>query len=307
MMLKPVSPPLLSIDEARALVTAAAGRLPVEALEVASALDRVLAADVVADHDVPSFAASAMDGFALRSGPAERSLTLVGESRAGTPWAGTAGDGEAVRISTGAVVPSGTDAVLQLELVTDDGDAIVTHDAVTPGRNIRGAGEDLRAGATVLTAGTRLGPAELGVAVHAGAAELRCSRRPRVAVLATGDELVAPGTPLGPGQIHDSNRVTLAALARREGADVVLAERVRDDQQATREAIAQALEQADLRRCSRAASRSARTTTSSPRSPRSASTSASGAWRCARASRRGSASATTGSCSAFRATRSRRW
>jgi molybdopterin molybdotransferase len=246
MMLKPVSPPLLSIDEARALVTAAAGRLPVEALEVGSALDRVLAADVVADHDVPSFAASAMDGFALRSGPAERSLRLVGESRAGTPWTGTVGDGEAVRISTGAVVPAGADAVLQLELVTDDGGQVVIHDAVTPGRNIRGAGEDLRAGAIVLTAGTRLGPAELGVAVHAGAAELRCSRRPRVAVLATGDELVAPGTPLGPGQIHDSNRVTLAALAGREGADVILAERVPDDPQATREAIARALEQADL-------------------------------------------------------------
>jgi molybdopterin molybdotransferase len=98
----------------------------------------------------------------------------------------------------------------------------------------------------VLTAGTRLGPADLGVAVHAGAAQLRCSRRPRVAVLATGDELVAPGTPLGPGQIHDSNRVTLAALAQREGADVILAERVPDDPQATRDAIARALERADL-------------------------------------------------------------
>ncbi len=246
MMLHPVHPPLLSIDEARAIVMASARRLPDESLAVGSTLDRVLAADVVAGHDVPSFAASAMDGFALRSGTAERSLRLVGESRAGTPWTGTVGDGEAVRISTGAVVPAGVDAILQLELVTDDGGSIRTHDAVAPGRNVRGAGEDLHAGATVLTAGTRLGPSELGVAVHAGAAELRCSRRPRVAVLATGDELVAPGTPLGPGQIHDSNRVTLTALAQREGADVVLAERVPDDPQATREAIAQALEQADL-------------------------------------------------------------
>lgn len=239
--------PLLSIDEARAIVIAAVTRLPDEGVPIDDALGRVLAREVVADHDVPPFASSAMDGFALRSGPGGRTLRLIGESRAGAPWTtGAVGDGEAVRISTGAALPAGADAVLQLELATESDGGVTTGDDVAGGRNVRGAGEDLRAGATVLVAGTRLGPAELGVAVHAGAAELVCARRPRVAVLATGDELVPAGAPLGPGQIHDSNRVTLQALARREGAEVVLARRVRDDPQATREAIAGALGAADL-------------------------------------------------------------
>ena len=246
MILAPVTAPLLTIDEARDRVLQAVTPLPAEVVAVERALGLVLARDVAAAGDVPPFAGSAMDGFALRSGPAGRTLRLAGESRAGTPWSGTVGDGEAIRISTGAAMPAGADAVLQLELVTERDGTIVTGDDVAPGRNVRGAGEDLRAGTTVLRAGTRLGPAELGVAVHAGLAELRCAARPRVAVLATGDELVAPGEPLGPGLIHDSNRVTLAALAARDGADVVLARRVPDDLDATREAIGGALDEADV-------------------------------------------------------------
>lgn len=246
MILKPVSAPLLSIDEARAAVLAAATRLPDAPVAVEEALGRVLGQAVVAGHDVPPFASSAMDGFAVRACASGTALTLVGESRAGTPWPGTLGEGEAVRISTGAAIPDGAEGVLQLELVDEAGGTITTRDDVEPGRNIRGAGEDLRGGSTVLEAGTRLGPAELGVAVHAGVAELRCTRRPRVAVLATGDELVPPGAPLGPGLIHDSNRVTLAALAARDGAEVTLARRVRDDAAQTRAAIAAALEAADV-------------------------------------------------------------
>lgn len=237
--------PLLSIDEARAIVLGATAVLPQEDVEVGEGLGRVLAQDVVAGHDVPPFASSAMDGFALVPGPAGRTLRIVGESRAGTPWTGTVSAGDALRISTGAAVPAGL-SVLQLELATDHGDEVTAGDDVAAGRNVRGSGEDLRSGAVVLQAGTQLGPAELGVAVHAGAATVPCTRRPRVAVLATGDELVPPGAALGPGQIHDSNRITLLALARREGADVVLARRVRDDPQATREAIAEALGVADL-------------------------------------------------------------
>ncbi len=241
-----MSDPLLSIDDARALILDEVRPRAPEALAVERALGRVLAQDVTAAQDVPPFAGSAMDGFAVRSGPAGRRLRLIGESRAGTPFTGEVGDGEAVRISTGAALPTGADAVLQQELVQDGSAEIVLGDAVEPGRNVRGPGEDLRAGARVLHRGRRLGPADLGVAVHAGLAALDCAPQPRLAVLATGDELRPPGTPLGPGQIHDSNRVTLAALAEREGCAVALARQVPDDAAATRAAIAQALAAADV-------------------------------------------------------------
>src|SRR5437867_3251600 len=196
---------LLSIDEARAKVLAAVRPLPAEDVGVGDALGRVLAEDVAAAADVPGFANSAMDGFAVRSGQAGRRLRVVGESRAGAPAAVLVGDGEAIRISTGAALPDGADGVLQVELTDDEGDAVVLRDDVAPGRNVRPAGDDLRAGDVVLPAGTRLGPAEVGVAVAAGRASLRCARLPRLAIIATGDELRAPGEPLAPGQLHDSN------------------------------------------------------------------------------------------------------
>jgi molybdopterin molybdotransferase len=239
-------PALPSIDEARATLLAAVRPLPAETVPIANALGRVLAEDVVAEHDVPGFDNSAMDGFAVRSGPAGRRLVVAGESRAGAPYASTVADGEAVRISTGAALPAGADGVLQVERVTEQDGHVMLGDDVAPGRNVRRAGEDLAAGATVLEAGTALGPAELGVAVGAGRAELRCARRPRVAILTTGDELRAPGEPLRPGEIHNSNLPTLAALARRAGADVVLTAGVRDDAAATRDAIEAALDAADV-------------------------------------------------------------
>ena len=239
-------PTLPSIDEARATLLAATRPLSPVDVRVADALGLVLAEDVVAAHDVPAFANSAMDGFALRSGASSRRLRIAGESRAGTPFTGEVGDGEAVRISTGAAVPAGADAVLQLELVEEDGDAIVLQDAVAPGRNTRAAGTDQRAGATVLTAGAFLGPAELGIAIGAGRMNVRAVPRPRVAVITTGDELMEPGTPLLPGQIHDSNGATLAALAARAGAEVVGSGHAVDDPEATRTVIAQALDAADV-------------------------------------------------------------
>jgi molybdopterin molybdotransferase len=238
--------PLLTIDEARAKVLGALSPLGAEDVAVGEALGRVLAEDVTAAHDIPSFPNSAMDGFALRAGPPGRVLRIVGESRAGAPAAVAVGEQEAVRISTGAAVPQGADAVLPIEDAEVDGDAVRAVAGVAAGDHLRRPGEDLRAGDTVLRAGTRLGPAELGVAVEAGRATLRCAAVPRVAVLATGDELVAPGEPLAPGQLHNSNAITLAAQARRAGARVVRTAAVRDDQQATREAIADALEAADV-------------------------------------------------------------
>jgi molybdopterin molybdotransferase len=236
---------LLTIEEARARVLAALAPLPDEELAVADALGRVLAEDVRAAHDVPSFANSAMDGFAIRSGPAGRTLAIVGESRAGSPSPVAVGDGEAVRISTGAAVPDGADAILPAESAQDDGDAVTVQEDVAAGNHVRGPGEDLRAGATVLAAGAPLGPAELGLLVEAGRAAVRCGRRPRVAVLATGDELVAPGEPLAHGQLHNSNAVTLGALARRAGAELVHTSEVADDAAATRAAIERALDGTD--------------------------------------------------------------
>ena len=238
--------PPLTIDAARAQVLAEVRPLPADEVPVAHVLDRVLAEDVTAAGDVPAFPNSAMDGYAVASGPSGRRLKVTGESRAGAPADTTVGAGEAFRISTGAALPDGADAVLQIELVDVEGDEVVLNDDVDPGRNVRVAGDDLRAGERVLAAGTRIGPAELGVAVSAGRATLACARRPAVAVLTTGDELVEPGTPLQPGELYDSNAYALAALAARAGADVVERGVVRDTERETTGAIAAALEHADV-------------------------------------------------------------
>jgi molybdopterin molybdotransferase len=236
----------LSIEDARRAVLAEVRPLDTEEVAVKDALGRVLAEDVTADGDVPAFANSAMDGFAVRAGAAGRTLRLVGESRAGAPATTAVGDGEAIRISTGAAIPEGADGVLQLERVTDRGDEITLDDEVRPGLNVRPAGDDLRAGDVVLPAGTRFGAAELGLAVACGRARVTCARVPRVAVLATGDELVAPGEPLAPGQIHETNGLTVGALATQAGAQVTLVAVVRDTEDETRAAIADALEHADV-------------------------------------------------------------
>jgi molybdopterin molybdotransferase len=236
----------LSIEAAREKVLAEVQPLPSEEVAVQDALGRVLAEDVAAASDVPAFANSAMDGFAVKAGPAGRTVRVVGESRAGAPAMVALNDGEAIRISTGAAIPEGADGVLQIECVDDNGDEITLEDEVEPGRNVRPAGDDLRAGDVVLAAGTRLGAAEVGLAVACGRARVSCTRVPRIAILATGDELVAPGEPLAPGQIHETNALTIAGLATQAGAHVVRTAVVRDTEEETRAAIADALETADV-------------------------------------------------------------
>ena len=241
---------MLSIDEARDVILRATRPLPAETVALAAALDRVLAAPVSAATDVPRFVNSAMDGFAVQAGPADRGLRIVGESRAGAPATVAVGPGEAVRISTGAAVPEGADAVIMVERTSEAHGEVRVEAATAAGENLRHPGEDMRAGAVVLAPGIRIGPAEVGVAANAGVASVRCIRRPTVVILATGDELVTPGAPLGPGQIHDSNALTLAALTRRAGAVVAHAGEVPDTPQATEAAVRAAFTMGDVVICS---------------------------------------------------------
>ncbi len=235
---------MLSVEEARRLVAETARPLPIEQVALTGALGRYLAEDVVSERDLPPFDSSAMDGYAVPPGASGR-LTLVGESRAGHPAGMPLGPGEAMPISTGAMLPPGTGAVAEIEIV-DRQDGLLTLPAIAAGRNLRRAGEDVRAGEQVLAVGTRLGPPALAILAALGRARVPCRAVPRVAILVTGDELVDPGAQPEPGQIVDSNRIALGAQATAAGARVVQAVRVGDDRDATAASIADALERADV-------------------------------------------------------------
>jgi molybdopterin molybdotransferase len=239
-----MAPDLISVADARAAVLAAAGMLPAEEVPLAAALGHVLAEDVASPHDLPPFDASAMDGYAVIAGPAAE-LAIVGESRAGRPAERRLAPGEAIAISTGAVVPDGADAVVPVERVAAR-DGSVEVPETEPGANVRRAGEDVRGGEPVLAAGADLGPAEVAVLASLGRERVSCGARPRLAVLVTGDELIPPGRPLGPGQIRDSNATALAAQGTRAGARVELVEHVPDERAATVAALERAVEAADV-------------------------------------------------------------
>jgi molybdopterin molybdotransferase len=241
-----MSDSLISIEQALGRVIDAVLPLSDEGVEVGAALGRVLAHAVEAASDVPPFACSAMDGFALTAGAAGQVLAVEGESRAGTPAQHELRPGTAMRISTGAAIPAGATAVIPQENVVLSDGQIKTTAEVLSGANVRDAGEDMRRGARVLAPGTRLGPAELGAAVSAGAAQLRVARRPAVRLFCTGDELRAPGEPLGPGEIHNSNGPMLTALAERCGASAGPAITLGDDRAGTESALGAALESSDL-------------------------------------------------------------
>jgi molybdopterin molybdotransferase len=182
-----------------------------------------------------------MDGYAVRADDTPGQLRVVGHSAAGTPFGGALSAGEAVGISTGAEVPRGADAVVPVELVREQGELIET-DAVAVGAHIRGRGGDVSAGELVAAAGVRLGAPEVGALAAAGLAEVVCVRRPTVAVLATGSELRAPGEPLAPGEIYESNSTLLAAQLESAGAVVEALPAVADDPPETRAALARGLE-----------------------------------------------------------------
>ena len=235
---------LITIDEARRRVLAAVTRLGDEPVSLHDALGRVLAEDVAATVAVPPFDSSAMDGFAVLAGPAAE-LEVIGEARAGHPATVPLHAGSAIRISTGAVLPEGADAVVPVERTTAVKERIAVPE-IAAGTNVRRAGEDIPRGAVVLQAGTQLGPAELGVAASVGRAELTCAQKPRVAVLVTGDELTEPGHRLAPGGIYSSNAYSLSAQVERAGGEVIQRATVPDDAQGTRRALEDALAAADL-------------------------------------------------------------
>jgi len=209
---------LLTVSDARARMLAEIAPLGAEAVALGAAIGRVLAEDVTAGRDQPPFRASAMDGWAVRSTDVPGALAIVGESAAGHGYAGALAAGQAVRIFTGAAVPAGADTVVIQEDAQRDGDR-VTVPAARLGANIRPAGGDFAAGEALLRRGQRIDAWRLSLAASAGRAEVQVGRRPRVAVLSTGEEIVeAPGAP-GPFQIYDSGSPALAAMVAAWGGE----------------------------------------------------------------------------------------
>ena len=239
----------LSVDQALERILSRIAPLPPVETALADALGSVLAVDVVADRDVPPFRNSAMDGYAVRGADvlaAPARLRVIGEIAAGVVPTGIVKPGEAMRIMTGAPMPEGTDTVVRVEDTDDGRDTVTITKPVPLGLSVRAAGEDLRAGETILRAGTVLRPAELGVLATLGRGRIRTVPRPRVTVLSTGDELVELDVAVGPGQIRDANRYSLAAAARAAGATVETAGIVRDTAAALRTALRSAAARADV-------------------------------------------------------------
>jgi molybdopterin molybdotransferase len=236
---------LLSIDVAIDTVLAAVEPLDAESTTLLDAFGRVAAGDIVSGEQVPSFDNSAMDGYAvdgtaLAAGHTTFRVTV--EIPAGHYVAEPVGPGAAAKIMTGAPLPPGVDTVVPVELTSQSGDELTVHETVKPGANARQAGEDVAVGDVVLPRGARLGPAEVGLLASIGVGPVTVARRPRVAILATGSELVPAGEPLRPGQIRNSNSYTAYGQVSAAGGEPVMLGIARDDLEETRRLIAAALE-----------------------------------------------------------------
>jgi molybdopterin molybdotransferase len=218
---------MIEYSDARARVLAAVKGLRSESVPLAQALGRTLARDVRAAEDIPPFTKATMDGYAvraadtLRPGAAAVSLEVLEDLPAGRPTRTAVGPGQAIRIMTGAPLPAGADAVIMVEDTARTGRWVEVRREVRPGDNLGRAGEDLNKGELALERGTLIGPAEVGMLAAAGAARVTVTRRPRVAVVATGDEIVEPGERKRRGQIRNANGPALAALAAAAGAEPV--------------------------------------------------------------------------------------
>jgi len=226
----------ISVAEARRAIETVLPPPACETVPIQSASGRVLATEIRAAFSLPRFSNSAMDGFAVRASDlvgATREqpvmLSLGGVIAAGGSSAGAILPGVCIQIMTGAPIPPGADAVVMVEHTSGfEGTEVAFYEAPRTGQNVRREGEELGAGELLITPGTRIGPPELGILASFGHARVEVFRRPRVSILATGDELRQPGEPLGAGEIYDSNRFVLADLVSRAGADLARAERLRD-------------------------------------------------------------------------------
>jgi molybdopterin molybdotransferase len=225
---------MISVDEARARILSALQPTSAEMVGLSAGWNRVTAAPVVARLTQPPADVSAMDGYALREvdGSLHASLRVIGAAPAGHPFVGHVGPGQAVRLFTGSVVPQGADSILLQEDATRDGDTLRVNEAVTAGRHIRRAGQDFSAGDTVIPAGRRLTARDIGLAAAANHPWLTVRRPPRIAILATGDEIAMPGDPIPPGGIVSSNSHALAALVRAAGGEPLVLPVAKDEQAA---------------------------------------------------------------------------
>jgi molybdopterin molybdotransferase len=232
----------LPVADALAAVLAQARALPAEEVPLAAAAGRILARGVSSVVDLPPFASSSMDGYAVRAGDTPGTLPVVGHSAAGRPAQQSLGAGEAIEISTGAVVPEGADAVIPVERVNVRSDEIEISAAVPVGDNIRRRGGDVQAGDEVLAAGNVLTAARIGAVAACGIDAIRAHRAPRVTILVTGSELRQPGEALEPGQIYESNGIMLARILTEAGAIVERLAPAEDTEAALERALARALE-----------------------------------------------------------------
>ena len=232
---------LLTVEEALAAILERARPLASERVPIGQAHGRVLAETASAVIDLPPFASSAMDGFAVRSSDSPGDLPVVARIAAGRPAARALSEGEAMGIATGGVVPEGADAVIPVEYVVEHDNSVRIDEPVVEGANIRPRGGDLRRGDAVVERGRRLGPGQVGALAAAGVAEVSCPRRPRAAVVTTGTELRAPGEPLEPGQIYEANGLILEAQLTSAGAEVETSAVVADDESAHRVALERGL------------------------------------------------------------------
>jgi molybdenum cofactor synthesis domain-containing protein len=240
---------LIEYPEAERLVLESTPRLPVEEVPLDGALGLALARGLTATTDSPPFDNSAVDGYALRSGDAEvgRVFRVVDEAPAGRPARKSVGEGEAIKIFTGGVIPDGADAVVMVENTSGWGETFELKKVPAPGSNLRAAGEDTHRGDIILPEGTEIGSPEIAIAATQGYGALPVYRRPKVVVLSTGTELVEPGTrDLEPGEIFDSNSYALVAAAREAGAEARRLYAASDEADTLRSAIEEALETADV-------------------------------------------------------------
>ncbi|WP_428493198.1 molybdopterin molybdotransferase MoeA [Rhodopila sp.] len=225
---------MISVEEARGRLLKALHETPAEIVALANAWNRVTAGDLTARLTQPPADVSAMDGYALRAmdGVVDADLRVIGAAPAGHPFDGQVGPREAVRLFTGSVIPIGADAILLQEDATRDGDCVRVNESAVAGRHIRRAGQDFAAGDVVIRSGRRLTARDIGLAAAANHPWLSVHRRPRVAILATGDEIAMPGEPIPPGGIVSSNSHALAALVQAAGGESVVLPVARDQQAA---------------------------------------------------------------------------